>query len=159
MADVLFSVGAQLIDAITAAAQDALPYVLVKDGFVAPTGPGDILMVGYDDDGAPAITMRHDFVNGNLDGIIEEEADIICTAASWIGNPDDQKTPRDAVFAIATAIANLCRIRGGTDPAFGVERALWTLCGSDNESQFDQYGADGGRVATLKFRIHYKARP
>ena len=43
---VLFSVGAQLIDAITAAAQDALPYVLVKDGFVAPTGPGDILMVG-----------------------------------------------------------------------------------------------------------------
>lgn len=159
MTDVLFSVGAKLIDAITAAAQDALPYVLVKDGFVAPTGPGDILMVGYDDDGAPAITMRHDFVNGNLDGIIEEEADIICTAASWIGNPDDQKTPRDAVFAIATAIANLCRIRGGTDPAFGVERALWTLCGSDNESQFDQYGADGGRVATLKFRIRYKARP
>lgn len=159
MTDVLFSVGAQLIDAITAAAQDALPYVLVKDGFVAPTGPGDILMVGYDDDGAPSITMRHDFVNGNLDGIIEEEADIICTAASWIGNPDDQKTPRDAVFAIATTIANLCRIRGGTDPAFGVERALWTLCGSDNESQFDQYGADGGRVATLKFRIRYKARP
>ena len=116
-------------------------------------------MVGYDDDGAPSITMRHDFVNGNLDGIIEEEADIICTAASWIGNPDDQKTPRDAVFAIATTIANLCRIRGGTDPAFGVERALWTLCGSDNESQFDQYGADGGRVATLKFRIRYTARP
>ena len=159
MTDVLFSVGAQLIDAITAAAQDALPYVLVKDGFVAPTGPGDILMVGYDDDGAPSITMRHDFVNGNLDGIIEEEADIICTAASWIGNPDDQKTPRDAVFAIATTIANLCRIRGGTDPAFGVERSLWTLCGSDNESQFDQYGADGGRVETLKFRIRYKARP
>lgn len=159
MTDVLFSVGAQLIDAITAAAQDALPYVLVKDGFVAPTGPGDILMVGYDDDGAPSITMRHDFVNGNLDGIIEEEADIICTAASWIGNPDDQKTPRDAVFAIATTIANLCRIRGGTDPAFGVERAMWTLCGSESESQFDQWGADGGRVATLKFRIHYKARP
>lgn len=159
MTDVLFSVGAQLIDAITAAAQDALPYVLVKDGFVAPTGPGDILMIGYDDDGAPAITMRHDFVNGNLDGIIEEEADIICTAASWIGNPDDQKTPRDAVFAIATTIANLCRIRGGTDPAFGVERAMWTLCGSESESQFDQWGADGGRVATLKFRIHYKARP
>ena len=51
MTDVLFSVGALLIDAITAAAQDALPYVLVKDGFVEPSGPGDVLMVGYDDDG------------------------------------------------------------------------------------------------------------
>jgi|JI10StandDraft_1071094.scaffolds.fasta_scaffold25900_2 hypothetical protein len=159
MTDVLFSVGAQLIDAITAAAQDALPYVLVKDGFVEPTGPGDILMVGYDDDGAPSITMRHDFVTTGSDGAISEVGDIICTAASWIGNPDDQKTPRDAVFAIAAAIANLCRIRGGTDPAFGVERALWTVCGSENESQFDQYHGAGGRVATLKFRIRYEARP
>ena len=66
---------------------------------------------------------------------------------------------RDAVFAIATAVANLCRIRGGTDPAFGVERALWTVCGSETESQFDQYAGPGGRVATLKFRIRYEARP
>ncbi len=159
MTDVLFSVGALLIDAITAAAQDALPYVLVKDGFVEPSGPGDVLMVGYDDDGAPAITMRHDFVTTGSDGAISEVADLVCTAASWIGNLDDQKTPRDAVFAIATAVANLCRIRGGTDPAFGVERALWTVCGSETESQFDQYAGPGGRVATLKFRIRYEARP
>lgn len=156
---VLFSVGAQLIDAITAAAQDALPDVLVTDGFAEPPGPGAQLMIGYDDDDGPSIAMRHDFVNGNLDGGIQEQADITCTAAAWIGNPQDQKTPRDAVFDIADAVAALCRINGRTDPAFGVTRALWTICGSENESRFDQWAGPAGRVATLKFRIRYEARP
>lgn len=154
----LFSVGAQLIDAITAAAQDALGDVYVTDGFAEPVGPGDQLMIGYDDDGGPSISMRHDFATTGSDGAIDEVGDITCTAASWIGNPQDQKTPRDAVFDIAASVASLCRIRGGTDPAFGVTEALWTICGSENEAQFDQYAGPSGRVATLKFRIRYEAR-
>lgn len=159
MSEILFSVGAQLIDAITLAAQDALPNAQVTDGFAEPVGPGDQLMIGYDDDGGPSIAMRHDFVNGNLDGTIDETGDITCTAASWIGNPQDQKTPRDAVFDIASTVAKLCRINGYTDPAFGVTQALWTICGSENESHFDQWAGPAGRVATLKFRIRYQARP
>ena len=155
-----FSVAPDLIEAIVAYAQDALPYVNVSDGFTVTSDAGDTLMIGVDDpnvDGAQfSVEGERDFVNGGLDGIIAETGEIICAATSWIGD-DDQATPRRRVFDIADKVADLCATRGATDPAFGVERALWTVAG--RRHQLLQIAGDGGRAALLIFRIYYEARP
>ncbi len=158
----MFSVAPELIDAIVAAAQDALPYVTVSDGFAASSSAADTLMIGVDDpnvDGAQyGVDSEHDFVNGNLDGMIEEKGTIVCAAMSWVGDLNGAKTVRDRVYAIANSVAELCRIRGGTDPAFGVERAMWTVCGKGG-TQLLQWPGDRGVAALLIFRIYYEGRP
>lgn len=149
------SVADDLINAIKAAAGDALPDAIVEDGLPVTSDPSDYLAIGYRDDG-PAVESTKDFVNGNLDGTIREEGRIWCTAAAWIGETD-YATVRARVYAIGDAVAELCRIRGGTDPAFGVTRALWTMAGADQK--LDVFPGSMGCAALLQFSIDYEARP
>lgn len=156
-----FSAVPELIDAIVAAAADALPDVNVSDAWYLGEDPGDVLMIGtMDADFEVSQTSAEaskDFATTGLDGTQHETGEIACVAISWTGDPQDQKTPRDNVYAIANAVDQLCRVRGGTDPAFGVPYVLWTRCGAS--SQLLQPPGDGGRIAFLLFRIYFEARP
>lgn len=156
-----FSVAPDLIDAIVAAAQDAMPNVVVSDGFATTSDPGAVLMVGvedpFSDTDEPAVDSEADFATTGRDGIRQESGEIVCAAYAWTGDPDDQKTPRVAVYDVADEVEALCRIQGGTDPAFGVERALWTKCGT--RGQLRQLAGESGRAALLIFRIYYEGRP
>lgn len=155
-----FSVAPDLIEAIVAYAKDALPHIVVSDGFAVTSDNSETLMIGVDDpnvDGAQfSVEGERDFVNGGLDGIIAETGEIVCAATAWIGD-DDPLTPRRRVYDIADKIAELCAIRGATDPAFGVEKALWTVAG--RRHQLLQMAGDGGCAAILIFRIYYEGRP
>lgn len=158
----MFSVAPQLIDAIVVAARDAMPYVHVSDGFAASSDVADTLMIGVDDpnvDGAQyGVDSERDLVNGGLDGMVAETGTIVCAAMSWVGDLNGAKTVRDRVYGIADQLAELCRIHGGTDPAFGVERAMWTVCGRGG-TQLLQWPGDRGVAALLIFRIYYEGRP
>lgn len=156
-----FSVAPDLIEAIVAYAQDALPYVNVSDGFTVSSDAGDTLMIGVDDpnvDGAQfSAETEKDFATTGLDGSHEETGEIVCAATAWVGDLKGARTVRDRVYAIADAVDDLCRIRGSVDPAFGVDCALWTRCGS--RTQLLQLTGDGGVAAILIFRIQFTARP
>ena len=157
-----FSVANDLILGIIAAAQEEFgPGVYVTDGFFVSTDGSDVLMVGVPDfDGGDgnAASGEIDFATTGIDGSHDERGTIQCVAVSWNGDDPEVGVPtaRQAVWDIANTVEQLCRIQGGTDPAFGVERALWTrFAGFD----FDQLPMDLGNAAILKFRIYYEGRP
>lgn len=156
-----FSAVPALIDAIVAAAADALTDVYVSDGYAASSTKADVLMIGVDDpdiDGAQfTAETEKDFATTGLDGSHHETGEIMCLAMAAVGDRNGQKTVRDRVYAIADAVDSLCRIRGGSDPAFGVPYVLWTRCGS--RTQLQQIPGDRGRGAMLLFRIYFEARP
>lgn len=150
-----YSVVPDLVEAIVSAAQDALPDVTVTDTRPVTLDPGDYLAVCFNDF-APAVTTQRDFATTGRDGSIDEVGEIWCTAAAMVGD-DDPATARRRVYDIAAAVDQLCRIRGGTDPAFGVERALWTRMG--DQGQYDPIPGTTGSAGILTFSIHYEARP
>ncbi len=155
-----FSAVPELTDALLTEFTASLPEVLVADGFGVTSGVGDMLMVGFDDsdlnEQQTAADANKDFATTGLDGSHEEQGRISCLAVSWTGDPQDQQGPRDAVYAIANTVDELCRIKGGRDPAFGVPYVLWTKCGE--RSQLRQMSGDAGRAAFLSFTIYYEAR-
>lgn len=158
-----FSVANDLITNITAAAQAATgPGVYVTDGFFVSSDGSDVLMIGVPDfDGGDgnAVSGEIDFATTGIDGSHHETGSIQCVAVSWNGDAPEVGVPtaRAAVWAIAETMDTLCRVQGGTDPAFGVERALWTRLGAGFD--FDQLPMELGNAAILKFRIYYEGRP
>jgi hypothetical protein len=77
--------------------------------------------------------------------------EIQLVALSWNGDMD-QKAARDAVYATAGAVANLCR----TTPTLGVSGVLWTGYGS--RSELHQNQTDQAAVAQLTFRVSFRGR-
>lgn len=154
----MFSVGHELITAIVKAAQDTLgPDVVVSDGFHLAKDLSTTLMIGVDDinGSGSAIDGARDFATTGLDGTSQEEASILCASVAYDGN-GVQENARQAVYDLANDVESLCRIRGGTDPAFGVTQAMWTHMG--RSFTLYQPPSDMGAVAILLFRIYYEAR-
>lgn len=150
------SVVPALIDALIAQAGAAVTTAKVYDGVGVTDDAGDYLMIGVEDpdsdDWTSAATTQRRFesVGGGANNDITEEGDIPCVALSWNGN-GSQKQARDAVYAIAEALAGVCR----TNPTLGVDRVMWTLYGSDGDLQYLQ--DDNGAAARLPFSIHFQA--
>ena len=154
----VISVVPQLIDAlVTTARANAPTGVTVYDGFGVSQDPGDFLMIGVDDpnraDAASSASSRQDWANANYTSR-EEEGDVTCAALSWNGDSGDagQKAARDAVYAIAGALAGSLR----ADPSLGVDGVLWTSFGTSTDLQQNQ--DKKGSLALLVFQIHFLAR-
>lgn len=153
------SVVPALIDALVAAANESadLVDVDVYDGFGVSGDIGDFLMIGVDDpdrtDNASSASSEQDWHDAGIDGERDEIGDVTCAALSWNGDGSDagQKTARDAVFAIAEALAAACR----ANPSLGVDSLLWTSYGTTTDLQQGQDA--NGAVALLIFRIHFQA--
>lgn len=155
-----FSAADALILAIKAQAEadDSLEGVHISDGFFVADDLGDVLMIGVSDvdgEGGNAIEGSRDWANTGIDGIQHEESSIQCVVTSLNGD-GDQALARASVWAIGTAVADLCNVYGKTDPAFGLDYVLWTQMGK--QFSVDLIQADVGAVAVLKFRIYYEAR-
>jgi hypothetical protein len=146
-----------LIDALYEQATNALPDVLVKDGFGVTDDPGDVLMIGVDDPDSPSnassASAEQAWPHTGIDLDRDETGYITCAATSWNGDGEaGQKAARDAVFAIADAVAALCR----ANPSLGVDGLLWTSYGTQADLQQGQ--DSNGAIALLTFRIDYQAR-
>lgn len=145
------SVFPDLIDALFAASTTALPDVTVTDGLTFEWNTGDYLMIGVDDpDG-----LKVQAGNGEQEQVTnndrDESGDLTCAALAANGQAD-QKSARDAVFAIMTAIEGL--LRAGSVAVPGVK--FWQL---DLASfAYSQNIPNLGTSALLAFRIHYVAR-
>lgn len=158
------SVVPALIDALVAQAQAALPNLLVLDGFGMPpsaadnTGSaGDCLMVGAEspDDTGLSLAASTDESPGpfGTNRPRDESGEITMVALSWNGDKDT-KAARDAVYATAAAVANLCRT--STNGNLGVT-GVWQL-GYGSRSELAQDQTDQAAVAQLTFRISFRAR-
>lgn len=154
-----------LIDAVVAQAGDALPDLLVLDGFgIPPSSSPDtgstaaFLMVGAEDpnDVGASLAANAEEVPGPYATTRprDETGEIVLVALSWNGNMD-QKAARDAVYETAGAVADLCRNDHNT-PHLGVTGLLWTGYGS--RSELSQNQTDQAAVAQLVFRISFRAR-
>lgn len=159
------SVVPDLIDALVAQTEAAAPDLFVLDGFGMPpsnadnTGDtSDFLMVGVEDpdDSGFTLSANTEEVPGPYATTRprDETGEIVLTALSWNGDKD-QKAARDAVYATAATVANLCRNDHNT-PHLGVTGLLWTGYGS--RSELSQNQTDQAAVAQLVFRISFRAR-
>lgn len=154
------SVVPALIDALVAQATAAVGLTgaeaTVYDGVGNADIAGDYLMIGVDDPDGPdwarsaSVTRDFETVGGGAYNDIDEEGDIACVALSWNGSTD-QKSVRDAVYAIAEALAGVCR----TNPTLGIDRLLWALYGG--RSDLLQVQNENGVLARLEFQIHFRA--
>ena len=154
-----------LIDALVSQAGTALNGLLVLDGFGTPpdsapdTGStADFLMVGAEDpnDTGASLAASTEEVPGpfGTNRPRDEVGEIVLVALSWNGDMD-QKAARDAVYASAAAVADLCRLDRNT-PHLGVTGLLWTGYGS--RSELHQNQTDQAAIAQLTFRISFRAR-
>lgn len=115
------------VDALVTQATSALASVKVYDGFGISEDPSDFLMVGVDDPdpqsaGTSTRTRRKQMVMTPTSSSYREESEVVCAAYSWNGDAV-QKTARDAVFTIASAVDNLLRttlVAGPTPSVLGV---------------------------------------
>lgn len=151
------SVVPALIDALVTAATAALPVVRVYDGYGTSSDPTDSLMIGVDD---PFSKARADSSSASQSAATlgtarsrDELGTIRCAAVATNGNAD-QKAARDAVYAIATAVENLCR--GAANPAFGVAGVRMVAFGTSSTLYQDQ--TDLGAEAALIFDVAFAAR-
>jgi len=150
-----FSIVPDLVEAIVAAAKNALPMVTVTDGQPTTLEPADYLAICFND-GGPAVQSSMDPVNNIGDGIINETGTIWCLAFSWIGD-DDAATARRRAYQTVDGLSALCLAQGATDPAFGVERGMWVVCGQ-GDVELDLFPGNGW-YAGLKFPLYYEGRP
>lgn len=150
------SVVPALIDALVTQCTTALTGVAnVYDGTGVTDQPGDWLMVGVEDPDTDAeSTAATTFEAPGPFGTNrprDETGEVVLLAHSWNGD-GNAKTARDAVYAVAAAVANLCR----TTPALGVSGVLWTGYGAT--TQLVQNQDSNGARAYLVFRISFRAR-
>lgn len=149
------SVVPALIDALVTQATAALPTATVFDGTGVTNQPGDYLMVGVEDPDSDAESTAA--TTSEVPGPIattrprDETGEVVLLAHSWNGD-GNAKTARDAVYALAAAVANLCR----ATPGLGVTGLLWTGYGS--ATQLVQNQDSNGARAYLVFRISFRAR-
>lgn len=147
------SVFPALVDALFTQATAALPAVLVLDGEGATDDPGDFLMIGSNSssgDGEVTSGESRQEVRAT-GGIREERGEVNCLALSWNGE-GNQKTARDSAFAIAEAVATLCR----TTPDLGVANVVWTSYGTQTTPL--QIQSKDGAVCVVEFAVAYVAR-
>lgn len=148
------SVVPELVDALLAAANAALPNALVLDGVGTVGDPGDYLMVGVDDPdtdgGVSAGESQQQWAHANHTAR-DESGTITCAAYSWNGD-SDQKAARDAAYVMVEALASACR----NTPALGVSALLWTDFGS--QTNLTQFQGDFGAAALVVFTIAFRAR-
>lgn len=148
------SVVPALIDALVAQARTNLTDVNVFDGFGVTADPGNFLMIGVEDpdteDAAFSADTRQAWANANYTAR-DESGDITCVALAWNGD-GNQKSARDAVYAIATAVENFLR----ANPSLGLTGLLWT--GFGTSSQLSQAQGEAGAAAQLIFRVEFRAR-
>jgi len=153
---VIVSATPGLIDAMVSAARasSALAGVTVYDGPGISDDPGDFLMIGVDDPDEHRRTHAAEASQTWANRTDRDESgDITCAAVSSNGDAD-QKAARDAVYAMARGLADLCR--PPNDPSFGVAGVLWTSYGT--QSFLSQAQDSRGAGAQLIFTIHYRAR-
>lgn len=150
------SVVPALIDALVTQLTAALPSVRVYDGYGVSDDPGDFLMVGVEDpesdNGEAARTDEEQIAFGSTRPRQEVGA-IHMAALSWNGT-GDQKAARDAVYAIAAAVANALRpdvqpdvlgITGLNTVGYGASTAL------------EQTQDTAGAKAALRFDVAFAA--
>src|SRR5690349_14077392 len=106
-----------LIDALVSQAAAALPNVHVSDGAPVTDATGDFLMVGADSldqavNSATATQVPGPFGTGRPRDE-SGEVNLIAYSSNGDGN---QKTARDAVYALSEAVAVMCR----ANPSLGV---------------------------------------
>lgn len=149
------SVVPALIDALVATAQSALPSALVIDGPGVTDNPGDYLMVGWEDPDAfdseseAASVAQQQMAFGSTRP--RREAGVIRMAARSISGDGNQKTARDAVYAMHEALASALR----TTNDLGVTGVLSLSNGESLRLEQDQTGS--GAVATLLYDIAFEA--
>jgi hypothetical protein len=144
-----------LIDAIKAAAISALPSALVLDGVGMTDDPGDYLMIGTDDpdsadESEAANVTQTQMAFGSTRP--RRETGVIHLAARSIDGAANQKTARDAVYALQEALASALRTGGD----LGVTGVLSLSNGANlrlTQNQ-DSYGAR----ATLLYDIAFDAQ-
>lgn len=146
-----------IIDALVAAATSALPGVTVTDGQGVTGNTNAVLMIGVN---SPDITVPATAANSqqapatySTNRTRDETGDVYCTAVAWNGN-NDQKQARDDAFALAEAVADLCR----TNPSLGLSAGGYVVCGYGGTGQLDQDQDDSGATASLVFSVAFRAR-
>jgi hypothetical protein len=144
-----------LIDALKATAISALPNALVLDGVGVTDDPGDYLMIGTDDpdsaDESEAVSMTQTQMAFGSTRPRREQG-VIHLAARSIDGGANQKTARDAVYALQEALASALRTGGD----LGVTGVLSLSNGANlrlTQNQ-DSYGAR----ATLLYDIAFDAQ-
>lgn len=147
------SVIPDLIDALIAACQTALPDVLVVDG------PGadqedveDFLHIGMRDPRNPAgaaATETQEWPKVTTHSRAGSGS-IFCAAVSWDGS-GVQKTARDQAFATVAAVQELLH----ADPHLGVDGVVKT---SYTSIDFDQGQTSAGAFAVVLFAVEFDER-
>lgn len=145
-----------IIDALFAAATAALPNVTVSDGTGVTDQVGDFLMIGVDDpDQQGASSSAESDQSAATLGTTrprDETGTVTCAALSSNGD-GDQKRARDAAFAMAAAVATICR----TDPSLALAyTSLVTDYGTGQRLMQNQY--EDGVEAILVFSVRFRAR-
>lgn len=147
-----------IIDALVSLADAALPdTVTVYDGFGVSDQAGDFLMVGVEDpdrnDAASSADTSQSAATMGTPRNRNETGTVTCAALSSNGD-GDQKAARDAVFAIAAAVASACR----ANPSLGLTgyQSLVAEYGSDQRLMQNQF--EDGAEAVLIFAVRFRAR-
>jgi hypothetical protein len=144
-----------LIDALVTQARAALPTVNVTDGVGVTEDPGDFLMVGVDD---PSLTDSLEAAEVTQDQMAfgstrpRRESGAVHMAARSIAGDGNQKTARDAVYAIQEALATVLR----TTNDAGVTGVM--KLGNGSNLRLLQNQGPYGAVATLLYDIAFDAQ-
>lgn len=143
-----------VIDALVTLSAAALPSVKVYDGFGLSDDVGDFLMVGVEDPETQGFTTSasagQNWHDTGQDGKRDDTGDVTCCALSWNGN-GNQKTARDAAFAIVAGVEGLVR----ENSTLGLDDLLWAEIGQQIE--LHQAQDDAGAAAWVIFRVQYQA--
>lgn len=144
-----------VIDALYAKFDAALPGIVVSDGFAVTQDPGSYLMVGIEDPettGLPvAATSRQQWATLG-DRQRDDNGAVWCVAESWNGDAN-QKAARVALKTTLDAAASVVN----ADPTLGgVTGLLWA--GYGVTSNLMQAQNENGAIARMSFQIAYRTR-
>jgi len=142
-----------LIDALVDGFAAAVPGVQVYDGYGISDDPGNFVMVGIDD---PNSVIGQSGMSRQTFALAagrsrDEEGEVTCAATCWDGS-GDARAARAALSAITVSLETWLR---GHDFQ-GLPTLLWVGYGS--ETQVLQELTDSGALATVIFRIAFRAR-
>ena len=147
-----------LIDALITQCPNVMPDgVIVQDGLGTDGTPGDYLYVGVGAEFGTGSSVRSadtQQVKATLGSgrSRDETGTVVCAAYSWNGG-GDQKTVRDAAYAIVAAVETLLR----TSPNLGI--AAGGMFDAELGSQWlDQSSDANGVDALIVFEIKFRAR-
>ncbi len=147
------SVVPALLDALFTLSTAALPNIVVTDGPGITSDPGDFLMVGIQDPDADvplAAVSEEDQMAWGTARPRQETGSVHLCAYSWNGD-GDQKAARDAVYAIAAAVAN------GVRPDNLAVTGLMKV-GYGTSTTFRQGQSEIGAGALLMFSVDFMAQ-